>query len=291
MFQLGTALLDGQPTPVIRTSGKLHRLDTVLGEAAGSSLDDVFADWPEWRERIGRALPGAHAAPALDEAGLAWLPPIARPPKLICIGTNYTDHIAEMAVPDMPRFPYAFLKPTTTLAGSGATVALPKQARMVDWEAELAVVIGRRVRDVRGETATGAVAGYAVLNDLSARDWIADRPSLGIDWVMQKAHDGFAPMGPFITPAEFVPDPQSLSMRLTVNGQVMQDSNTSRMVFGVREIIEHLAGIMPLEPGDVIATGTPAGVGYGRTPRVFLKPGDLVAVTIERLGHLETRFA
>ena len=162
---------------------------------------------------------------------------------------------------------------------------------MVDWDAELAVVIGRRVRGVRGAAAVAAVAGYSVLNDVSARDWIADRPSLGIDWIMQKAFDGFAPMGPFITPAAFVPDPQALAMQLTVNGQVMQDSSTSRMVFGVREIVEHLAGIMTLEPGDIIATGTPAGVGHGRKPQLFLKPGDDVAVTIEGLGRLETRFA
>lgn len=135
------------------------------------------------------------------------MPPLARPPKLICIGTNYADHIAEMGVHDVPRFPYAFLKPATSLAGSGATVTLPRQARMVDWEAELAVVIGRRVRGVRGAAAMAAVAGYSVLNDVSARDWIADRPSLGIDWIMQKAFDGFAPMGPFITPAAFVPAP------------------------------------------------------------------------------------
>lgn len=291
MFQLATAFLDDRPTAIVRIGEDLQRLGDIIGESAGPLLDEVFADWPAWQDRISRAMSSVPDARPLDANTLQWLPPIARPPKLVCIGTNYTDHMAEMAVPDMPRFPYAFLKPATTLVGSGATVTLPKQARMVDWEAELAVVIGRRVRDVRGEAAMAAVAGYSVLNDLSARDWIADRPSLGIDWIMQKAFDGFAPMGPFITPAEFIPDPQSLAMRLTVNGEVMQDSHTSRMVFGVREIVEHLAGIMTLEPGDIIATGTPAGVGYGRKPQAFLKPGDVTVVAIEGLGRLDTRFA
>lgn len=129
------------------------------------------------------------------------------------------------------------------------------------------------------------------MNDISARDWIAEAPSVGIDWVMQKAFDGFAPMGPLITPAEFVPDPQRLSIRLTVNGERKQDSTTANMLFSVQEIVEHLASIMTLEPGDVIATGTPAGVGYGRKPPEALKSGDTMIVEIEGLGRLETPVA
>ena len=132
------------------------------------------------------------------------------------------------------------------------------------------------------------IAGYSLLNDVSARDWIAEAPSLGIDWVMQKAFDGFAPMGPLITPATFVPDPQKLSIILSVNGQVKQNSTTANMIFSVREIIEHLSSIMTLEPGDVIATGTPAGVGHGRKPPEYLKPGDRMVVEIEGLGQLVT---
>lgn len=147
-------------------------------------------------------------------------------------------------------------------------------ARMVDWEVELAVVIARRVRHVRGTAALECIAGYSILNDISARDWLANPSFMGFDWVMHKGFDGFAPMGPFITPAAFVPDPQALTMKLTVNGQVKQNASTALMAFSVQEIIEHLAAIMTLEPGDVIATSTPMGVGYGRRPQEFLQVGD-----------------
>jgi 2-keto-4-pentenoate hydratase/2-oxohepta-3-ene-1,7-dioic acid hydratase in catechol pathway len=171
--------------------------------------------------------------------------------------------MAEMGVTQLPRYPYSFLKPaTTTLIGTHATLYLPEQSKMVDWEAELAVVIGRRARHVRGKAAMACIAGYSILNDISARDWMAEAPSVGINWVMQKAFDGFAPLGPLITPAQFVADPQKLGITLTVNGEIKQRSSTARMVFSVEEIIEHLASIMTLEPGDAIATGTPAGVGY-----------------------------
>ena len=160
---------------------------------------------------------------------------------------------------------------------------------MNDWEVELAVVMGRRAKDVTEGDALDYVAGYAVINDVSARDWIADKPELGIDWVMQKCRR-LRPMGPMITPAAFVPDPQVLDLELTVNGQVMQKSNTSRMVFTVTQAIAHLSRFLTLEPGDVIATGTPSGTGYGREPQVFLKPGDVARATISGLGTLETRF-
>jgi 2-keto-4-pentenoate hydratase/2-oxohepta-3-ene-1,7-dioic acid hydratase in catechol pathway len=133
-----------------------------------------------------------------------------------------------------------------------------------------------------------AVAGYTVYNDLSARDWIATTREPGIDWVMMKAYDGFSPIGPLITPREFVADPQDLTIRSWVNGQLKQDSNTAEMIFGVQAILEHLSGIMTLEPGDVIATGTPAGVGFGADPQQFLQPGDTVTVEIAGLGRLET---
>ncbi len=221
---------------------------------------------------------------------MRWLPPILYPRKLVCLGANYTDHVDEMKAAPL-KVPYAFLKPpTTTLTGSGSDVTLLRQARMNDWEVELAVVMGRRAKDVTEGDALDYVAGYAVINDVSARDWIADKPEVGIDWVMQKAPDGYAPMGPMITPAAFVPDPQVLDLELTVNGQVMQKSNTSRMVFTVRQIIAHLSRFLTLEPGDVIATGTPSGTGYGRKPQVFLKPGDVARATISGLGTLENRF-
>lgn len=262
-----------------------------------ASLLEVIEDWSYWNETLTQVVntlfanrsEHAFADALIREEELQWLPPLMYPRKLICIGTNYRDHIAEMGVAKLPKYPYSFLKPpTTTLIGSGTPLQLPERAKQVDWEAELAVIIGQKARDVRGEDALKYVAGYSLLNDVSARDWIAEAPPVGIDWVMQKAFDGFAPMGPLITPALFVPDPQQLHITLTVNGQIKQDSTTANMVFSVQEVIEHLTSIMTLEPGDVIATGTPAGVGHGKKPPEYLKAGDTIIVAIEGLGQLET---
>lgn len=304
-YQIGSGATPDGESVIVYSRGAYFDLNEVLAGSRDEegldhggpvSLARMLDDWPYWREKLPGTIDAAFAKNGrggppgeLDGDGIRWLPPVAYPRKLICIGTNYKDHIAEMGIDTLPKYPYAFLKPaSTTLIGSGEAMTLPEQSEMVDWEAELAVVIGRRARNVRGEEAMAAVAGYAALNDVSARDWIAEPTLVGIDWVMQKAFDGFTPMGPLMTPAEFVPEPDNLSISLAVNGEVKQDSNTANMVFSVREIIEHLAAIMTLEPGDVIATGTPAGVGYGMKPRQFLKPGDRMTVEIEGLGSLET---
>jgi 2-keto-4-pentenoate hydratase/2-oxohepta-3-ene-1,7-dioic acid hydratase in catechol pathway len=159
---------------------------------------------------------------------------------------------------------------------------------MMDWEAELAVIIGTRCRDVPEERALDVVAGYANFNDLSARDWIASRPPIGVDWVQHKNFDGFGPFGPYFVPAVFAGDPQALPVRLWVNGVLKQDGTTATMVYGVAAVVAHLSQIMTLEPGDVIATGTPAGVGHGRKPPEYLKPGDEVRMEIGNLGELVT---
>jgi 2-keto-4-pentenoate hydratase/2-oxohepta-3-ene-1,7-dioic acid hydratase in catechol pathway len=188
--------------------------------------------------------------------------------------------------------PYAFLKPpSTTLRGAGSDILLLAGATMNDWEVELAVVMGSEARNVSEADALGHVAGYTIMNDVSVRDHVADRPSfLGIDWVLAKAADGYAPMGPWITPARFVADPQTLAMELTVNGTTMQKGSTADMLFGVAATIAHLSRTMTLEVGDIIATGTPEGVGFGRKPPVFLQHGDVVRCTIAGLGTLENRF-
>lgn len=308
-YQLGTALVSGKQNVILAHQEQLFNLHRLLDSARAhsslsieirelpASLLELIEDWPYWNEMLAQIVntlfanrsEHAFTDALVKNEELQWLPPLMYPRKLICIGTNYRDHIAEMGVVRLPKYPYSFLKPaTTTLIGSGTPVQLPKQAKLVDWEAELAVVIGQKARDVRGEDALKYVAGYSLLNDVSARDWIAEAPPLGIDWIMQKAFDGFAPMGPLITPALFVPDPQQLHITLTVNGQVKQDSMTANMVFSVQEIIEHLTSIMTLEPGDVIATGTPAGVGHGKKPPEYLQAGDTMVVAIEGLGQLET---
>lgn len=315
-YQIGTALVNGSEKVILFSQDTyldlsllfnwpvLKRAVALQDAEPPVSLMRMMEQWAYWRDKLPHmvayffAHPGEHGASiALQEEELQWLPPLLYPRKLICIGTNYTDHIAEMGGDPgrRPAHPYSFLKPpTTTLVGSGATIALPEHAQLIDWEAELAVVIGHRVRNVRGNAAMQAIAGYSVLNDVSVRDelrdWLAN-PSMspiGIDWVVSKAPDGFAPMGPVITPAEFVADPQDLRLTLTVNGQIKQGSTTANMVFSVQEIVEHLATVMTLEPGDVIATGTPAGVGFARRPQEYLRSGDYMVVEVEGLGRLET---
>ncbi|HEV2656899.1 MAG TPA: fumarylacetoacetate hydrolase family protein [Ktedonobacteraceae bacterium] len=269
---------------------------TLEERAVPTSLMQMMQQWSAWQEKLPQIIEYAFAQQpqnGLQEAEITWLPPLLYPNKLICLGANYQDHNKEMGNTTRLKYPYCFFKPaTTTLVGSGASVQLPELAKMIDWEVELAVVIGKRVRHVQGEEAMASIAGYSVLNDISARDWVygpaEERSFMGLDWVMLKGFDGFAPMGPFITPSEFVPDPQKLALRLSVNGQVKQNANTATMAFTVLEIIEHLTKIMTLEPGDVIATGTPSGVGFGRKPPEFLHSGDRMVAEIEGLGSLET---
>lgn len=290
-YQLGTGMLAGKTTMILAARGELFSLDELLSGRAEppTTLLALFDDWNRWSQELPAVVAESDGATPLDPAVVRWLPPLLYPRKLICLGANYKAHNAEMGFDDRPKFPYTFLKPaTTTLVGHGASVDLPELARMIDWEAELAVVIGRRARYIAQADALSIVAGYSVFNDLSARDWVVDRSFLGMDWVMLKAFDGFGPLGPLITPAAFVEDPDRLPIRSYVNGELMQDSNTADQVFSVPEIIAHLTSIMTLEPGDVIVTGTPPGVGFGRKPPRFLAPGDHVTVEIEGLGRLET---
>ena len=210
-----------------------------------------------------------------------WFAPVPRPGKLICIGLNYSDHAAEsnMAI---PKQPVVFSKFSTAVIAPGEPVVLPATSEQVDYEAELAVVIGRRAKNVSAELALDHVLGYTCFNDVSARDFqFADG-----QWQRGKSCDTFAPMGPTIVTADEVADPHHLSIKLILNGQAMQDSNTDRFIFGIPELIEFLSQTITLEPGDVIATGTPPGVGFARKPPVFLKPGDKMAVVIEKVGTL-----
>ncbi|APZ50545.1 fumarylacetoacetate hydrolase family protein [Salipiger abyssi] len=288
-YKLGTARIEGAATPVVLVNGKAHTLASVLGEGAPATLEAVFADWPRHEAEIAAACESI-SGDGRDPETLAFETPIANPRKLVCIGTNYHDHLEEMKVTHLPEFPYGFMRPQTCLAAHREEIPLPEGAKMYDWEAELGIVMGRRYGPSDKGDPLEAVAGYTVLNDLSARDWIHNRPFVGIDWVMQKSWDKFQPTGPWITPARYVADPGDLDIELTVNGVVKQKSNTGRMIFSVADILRHLAGMMTLEPGDIIATGTPAGVGFGRDPQEFLKPGDVTRVTVEGLGTLENTF-
>jgi 2-keto-4-pentenoate hydratase/2-oxohepta-3-ene-1,7-dioic acid hydratase in catechol pathway len=230
--------------------------------------DDAFAE----AKQKGWLLAGTDAY---------WFAPVPRPGKLICIGLNYKDHAAEskMAIPEKP---VVFSKFSSCVIAPGEPVVLPPQSNQVDYEAELAVVIGRRAKNVSADRAYDYVLGYTAFNDVSARDFqFADG-----QWQRGKSCDTFGPMGQTIITTDAIPDPHRLSIKLTLNGQTMQDSNTDQMIFGVPRLIEFLSETITLEPGDVIATGTPSGVGFARNPPVFLKPGDEMEVLIEGMGGL-----
>ena len=208
-------------------------------------------------------------------------PPIARPSKLVCVGLNYRDHAREVGL-SIPKEPIIFFKATSSLAGAYDPLVIPRGASKVDWEVELGVVIGKTARVVTEGRAPDHIAGYVILNDVSERGFQLER---GGQWVKGKSADGFAPMGPhFVTPEE-IGNPHDLKIWLTVNGKTMQDSSTSNMIFGIPQVISYISQFMTLLPGDVISTGTPAGVGMGRKPPRFLKPGDVVEAGIEGLGE------
>lgn len=217
----------------------------------------------------------------LPFADLVLGPPVPRPGKLICVGLNYKDHAAEsnMAV---PKSPVTFSKYATSVVGPGAAIRLPAVSSQVDYEAELAVVIGRRAKHVSVEAAWDHVLGYMNFNDVSARDLqFADG-----QWQRGKSCDTFAPMGPAIVTRDAVTDPHKLRIQLRVNGTTLQDSSTEQLIFGIDRIVSFLSQTVTLEPGDVVATGTPPGVGFARKPPIFLKPGDVVEVEVGGLGVL-----
>jgi 2,4-diketo-3-deoxy-L-fuconate hydrolase len=207
--------------------------------------------------------------------------PIARPSKIICIGLNYRKHAIEsgMAVPEVPII---FMKATSSLCGPFDNILIPKNSVKTDWEVELAVVIGKRAKYVSKENAMEYVAGYCVHNDVSERDFQLHH---GGQWVKGKSADNFAPLGPVLVTKSEIKDPHNLRLWLKLNGKMLQDSNTSDLVFDIPELIEHLSQYMTLLPGDVISTGTPAGVGLGLNPPTYLKEGDVVELGIEGLGE------
>lgn len=215
-------------------------------------------------------------------ASATLLAPVPRPGKILCIGLNYKDHAAESGA-EAPPTPVTFAKFANTVIGPSAPIRVPAITEQVDYEAELGVVIGRTARGVSREEALDCVLGYTCVNDVSARDLqFADG-----QWVRGKTLDTFCPMGPWIVTTDEISDPQALPIRCVVNGETLQDSSTAEMIFGVAEIIAFLSQAITLEPGDVIATGTPAGVGFARKPPVFLRPGDVVRVEIDGIGVLE----
>ncbi len=259
-----------------------HYIDLNLADPSlPSTVKGLLALGTEGLRRAAEALPIGERKH--DPARATLLAPVPDPAKIVCLGLNYRDHAAESGM-DVPSEPILFSKYPTALIGHGAPIILPPESTEVDYEAELVVVIGVGGYDIPRERAMGHVAGYAVGHDVSARDWQLGKP--GKQWMAGKTFDTFAPVGPALVTADEVPDPQSLGIRLRLNGRTMQDSNTNQLVFPVDEIVSYLSRIFTLEPGDLIFTGTPPGVGMARKPPVWLQPGDIVEVEIDGLGTL-----
>ena len=250
----------------------------------GIRTGDAIRVHPEATSAVDLAQRGAPAATA-DEVALddvELLPPVPNPGKIICIGLNYRAHAIEGGNP-IPDYPAVFLRCTTSLAAPGAALIYPECSDKLDYEAELAVVIGRTARNVGLADALDHVAGYSCFNDGSVRDY--QRKST--QWTMGKNFDGTGGFGPeLVTPDELPAGASGLRLVARLNGRVMQDTDTADMIFDVATLIATLSEAMTLEPGDVIATGTPAGVGYARTPPVFMKPGDVIEIEIEGIGTL-----
>jgi len=227
----------------------------------------------------------AYANDLVDASELALLGPVTRPSKVLCLGLNYASHMQELGLDERPPEPTVFSKFASCIVGDRAAIRLPAVAPdRVDYEAELAVIIGRRCRNVSQAEALDVVAGYTVANDVSARDWQLKKPSG--QWLLGKSFDTFLPLGPELVTTDEIDAPSSLKITCTVSGEVLQEGNTSEMLFDLRYVIPYISSVLTLEPGDLILTGTPSGVGMARSPRRFLAPGDVVETEIEGIGKL-----
>ncbi len=240
---------------------------------------DFFADPANLGKLAAWVSAHAASAPRLsDDTRLGSA--VARPGKLICIGLNFSDH-AEEAGMEIPAEPIIFFKATSAMVGPNDDVVIPPGSEKTDWEVELAFVIGKKASHVTQEDALDHVAGYVLHNDYSERAYQLER---GGQWVKGKSCDTFAPIGPFLATADEIPDPENLAMWLTVNGETKQNGNSNKLIFGIAHLVSYLSGFMTLEPGDIVSTGTPPGVGMGANPPQFMKPGDVVELGIEGLG-------
>ena len=267
--------------PHLSSRAGLHIGDRVIeiqGEGLPRTVRGILSEGERCLDQVRKL--ETRSGLSLDAVHLA--PPIPDPQKIICVGQNYRDHCLEQNAP-IPKSPIIFTKFVTSLTGPRDNVVLPRASEQVDYEIELAFIMGKGGKHISEERALKHVAGYMVFNDVSARDiQFGDK-----QWVRGKSCDTFAPCGPALVTRDEIADPQDLKLELKLNGQVMQSSNTSQMIFGVAYLISFLSRTLTWTPGDVVATGTPPGVGVFRKPPVFLKPGDKLVATVEKLGSLE----
>jgi 2,4-didehydro-3-deoxy-L-rhamnonate hydrolase len=321
-FKLGTFERGGRTFPGLVLDDRW----VVDVAAANARLQKQHADWKRvavpagmkelierydgLRERLHAIASHTHPAPGPDVDDVKSLrirPPVPDPETMVNAAVNYVEHGAEVAggaapspspspAPSVPGLwerrpgdarwtPYLFLKARSALAADGDTIRIPPGRTQIDWECEMAVIVGRRASHVPADRARDYVFGYTMENDVSDRGGRGDTRH-GSDWLVGKSHDTFAPVGPFIVPKEFVPDPQALGIRFTLSGTLMQDSSTARMTHTADEMLQYASNILTLQPGDIISTGSPAGVGFTRNPPVFMKAGDVAVCNIEKIGTL-----
>ncbi|MBO6754959.1 MAG: fumarylacetoacetate hydrolase family protein [Roseibium sp.] len=256
---------------LLDASGVVRDLSAHIDDIAGPALEDAALD------RLRAVDPESLRALAADSR---IGPCVGNVGKFICIGLNYADHAAESGM-SLPDEPVVFFKATSAIMGPNDEVEIPRGSEKTDWEVELGVVIGKDAKYVSEADALGYVAGYCVVNDLSERDFQLHRSG---QWVKGKSADTFGPIGPWLVTRDDVPDPQNLGMYLEVNGKRFQDGSTRTMHFSVATVVSHLSQFMSLQPGDIISTGTPPGVGMGQNPEVYLTPGDKIELGIDGLG-------
>ncbi|MEO6434974.1 MAG: fumarylacetoacetate hydrolase family protein [Tepidisphaeraceae bacterium] len=259
---------------------RIVRFQSEDGVQIGQLLED---------EKTARVLKGDFASgfePTRFTARVQKLLAPVVPTDILCIGLNYREHAAESGS-GIPENPVLFIKASNTLNHPGGVIPIPPRSSMIDYEGELAVVIGKAAKNVSREDALDYIFGYTIANDVSARDWQREKSLGGGQFARGKSFDGFCPLGPWIVTKDEIPNPNALKLKTILNGQVMQDHTTADMIFDVPTLIESLSSTMTLRPGAVLLTGTPQGVGFARTPPVWMKAGDTVAVEIERIGRLE----
>src|SRR5436190_14331164 len=248
------------------------------------SIRELLAEGPSALQAVAQAVRREKVVD-YDAASVKLLPPVPDPPKIICLGLNYSDHARESGSP-IPKEPVLFSKYATALIGDGDAIVLPPVSEEVDYEAELVVVVGKRGRPRSEAAAAEYIAGYTIGHDVSARDWQLKKD--GGQWMVGKTFDTFAPTGPVLVTADEIPDPHRLPIRCVLNGETMQDSNTSQLVFDIPQLVAYLSHVFTLEVGDLVFTGTPPGVGFARRPPVFLKAGDVVEIEIGGIGTLRS---
>lgn len=301
-YKIVSYLASNQPRAGIVVDEVVFDAAALTGSNAFGTTLDLLNDWEKAQTALesGASRAQEQKTNGTPLAKTKLLAPVLYPPAIYCAGANYTEHFNEMAAArkieshDPERKPWLFIKASRTVVETQATIPLPAHSKSVDWEGELAAVIGKEVKNMPASEAMGAVAGYTIAVDLSARDHMTRQnlpagSPFRFDWLSQKSFDGACPLGPWIVPAKQISNPQNLGIKLWVNDVLKQDSNTGKMIFSIAEQIEFLSARISLHPGDVILTGTPAGVGAAKGE--FLKSGDTLRVWIEGIGTLTDKLA